>query len=280
MSFPFRHPFLAPALAALLSAVCGRAAGAPPAAAGILPALCAEPAAPVAPGVFTRDVEGAIRLSEERNLPLLLAFTGSDWCAWCPLMDREVFSKKEWTSWAATNLVLAVVDFPTDAARVPERDRARSEDWAERFSVEALPTYLLLAPGIGGAEEIGRLGASRTVSAERFREEVRAALRPLDPAVLAERLSEEEREEFATLRARRRERLAAAAARTTALHEAAVAWAARIARARAEAPDTAAALEAEALSELRALTEQDRTAETNAEPFPEERYGQLLEKLR
>ena len=44
--------------------------------------------------------------------PLLLDFTGSDWCGWCIKLDKEVFSQKSFKEFAADNLVLVELDFP------------------------------------------------------------------------------------------------------------------------------------------------------------------------
>lgn len=261
-----RHFPLSTALAVLFA--CAARAGEAPAAAE----ACASA------GVFTQDVEGALRLSEERDMPLLLAFRGADWCEWCRLADRKVFSQPEWTSWAATNLVLAEVDFPKDSDAQDGAVRARNEALAERFGLEAVPTYVLLAPGAAGTEEIARLAGTRVLTPDAFVGEIRRALRFLDPAFLAERLSPEEASEFETLRARRRGLLAAAEARRAAFREASGTWAARLAEARAADPARVSALEAEAVAALRALAKPDETEEADA--FPAERYAQLLEKLK
>ena len=87
-------------------------------------ALCAAapafaepvPAEGAEAGAFLQDVDAARALAKEKGLPLLLDFTGSDWCGYCQWMDREVFSKDEWKAWAATGIVAAMIDFPADAA--------------------------------------------------------------------------------------------------------------------------------------------------------------------
>ena len=257
--------FLLALALAVLSARATRAEGGPVAEA------CAR-------GAFTQDVEGAFRLSEERDLPLLLAFRGPGWCEWCRLADRRVFSQEAWTSWAATNLVLAAVDYPKDPASQTEEVRARNAEMARRFGYDVLPSYVLLAPGAAGAEELARLPGDRVLTPEGFIGEIRAALRILDPAFLAERLSPEEKARFEDLRAQRRERFAAAEARFAALREASESWAARIAEARAADPDRARALETEATSALVELA--IPTVRTDDGAFPDVEYERLLEKLR
>ena len=44
---------------------------------------------------------------------VLVDFTGSDWCGWCIKLDKEVFSKPEFKTYAKENLVLVELDFPS-----------------------------------------------------------------------------------------------------------------------------------------------------------------------
>ena len=37
------------------------------------------------------------------QMPLLLFFTGSDWCGWCIRLQREVFSYPEFKNWVWLN---------------------------------------------------------------------------------------------------------------------------------------------------------------------------------
>src|SRR6266478_4278624 len=52
------------------------------------------------------------KAKEEKKL-VLMDFTGSDWCGFCIKLNKEVFSKPEFTEYAKKNLVLVEVDFPT-----------------------------------------------------------------------------------------------------------------------------------------------------------------------
>ena len=69
-------------------------------------------------GEWTSDFEAAKKTSKEKNLPMMLDFTGSDWCGWCKLMDRKVFAEKAWDDWAKTNVVCVTIDFPRDESKI------------------------------------------------------------------------------------------------------------------------------------------------------------------
>ena len=44
---------------------------------------------------WTNDFEAAKKQAAQENKFLLLSFTGSDWCGWCKVMDRETYTNAE-----------------------------------------------------------------------------------------------------------------------------------------------------------------------------------------
>ena len=58
------------------------------------------------------DINKAINISVESGKPLFFFFTGSDWCGWCKRLQKEVFFKLEFATWANKNVVLVELDFP------------------------------------------------------------------------------------------------------------------------------------------------------------------------
>jgi thioredoxin-related protein len=149
-------------------------------------------------GKWTMDFDAATKLAGEKKLPILLNFTGSDWCGWCKLMDESVYSKKEWQDYAAKNLLLVTIDFPQDQTIVPEKYSARNGRLQEQFKVEGYPTYVLLDSD--GKTEIGRLGAGQEKTPESFITEVEDAVR-LSPANIEKRIAELGPEKGAELKA-------------------------------------------------------------------------------
>ncbi len=126
------------------------------------------------PGQWTMDFDAAKKAAAERNLPILINFTGSDWCGWCKIMDSRVFAEQEWKDYAKDKLLLVTIDFPNDASIVPEPFVARNQALAEQFEVQGFPTYVLLKSD--ASTEVARLGAGRDKTPGSFIEEVEAAL--------------------------------------------------------------------------------------------------------
>lgn len=118
------------------------------------------------PGEWTMDFDAALALAAETGLPLFLNFTGSDWCGWCRLMDKQVFSTDAWKAWARENLVLVWIDFPQDKQLVPEAFRRRNDVLLREFGVGGFPTFILL--DADGKTRLGQTGAERNVTPETF----------------------------------------------------------------------------------------------------------------
>jgi len=118
------------------------------------------------PGKWTQDMDAAAALAKQKNLPMLINFTGSDWCGWCKLMDSNVFSKQEWQDYARDNLVLVTIDFPKNKSIVPDKFIKRNEELKDRFGVSGFPTYIVLESD--AATVLGQLGAGRDITPESF----------------------------------------------------------------------------------------------------------------
>lgn len=226
------------------------------------------PAAPSAGTALPDDVAEAAALAKERGLPLMLDFT-ADWCGYCKLMQRDVFSQDAWKDWAATGVVVATVDLSSADDGLPEPVRAL----AERYDVHGLPTYVLLSPS---GEEIGRLGWSFGTTAESFAGRIRAAVVEADPAALAAALSPEELEEFSKLKARVAAIESGEAVEGSAELEAKIAeWQKKLDDAKKNAPETVGALQSEAVAELTPL-QRDVNAKRRALAAE---YGKAVERL-
>jgi thioredoxin-related protein len=122
-------------------------------------------------GEWTMDFEAAKALAKAKNLPLLMNFTGSDWCGWCKLMDKNVFSVEAWKNYATQNMVTVFIDFPKDKSLVPAKLVERNKALSEKFEVGGYPTYILLAPD--GEKQLGKLSASRNATPASFIQDIK-----------------------------------------------------------------------------------------------------------
>ncbi len=128
-----------------------------------------------APGQWTMDLAAAKKVAAEKKLPILLDFSGSDWCGWCKLMEKNVFTKDAWKNYATNNIMMVLIDFPSDKTRVPEKFRERNETLQKTYSVRGFPTFIILDDD--GKTVMGRLGAGRDKTPASFIGELKKLFR-------------------------------------------------------------------------------------------------------
>ncbi|HVF72109.1 MAG TPA: thioredoxin fold domain-containing protein [Chthoniobacterales bacterium] len=88
---------------------------------------------------------------------LLMDFTGSDWCGWCIMLDKEIFSKPEFKEYASKNLVLLELDFPK-RKELPAETQAQNERLAMQYRIQGFPTVVVLD---SNGKTVGALGYVR-----------------------------------------------------------------------------------------------------------------------
>jgi thioredoxin-related protein len=89
------------------------------------------------------DVRAANVQAAKEGKPVLINFTGSDWCPWCIKLKQEVFSQPEFEAFAAKYLVLVEVDFPKRKPLPPEQQKVNA-GWASQYKIDGFPTVVFL----------------------------------------------------------------------------------------------------------------------------------------
>lgn len=105
------------------------------------------------------DVKKAEAISKKSKKPMLLFFTGSDWCGWCIRLQKEVMKTPEFTKWANDNVVLVELDFPRRKQMAPEIVQQNME-LQKSFQVMGYPTvWFVNARGKDGQfQKLGSTG--------------------------------------------------------------------------------------------------------------------------
>jgi protein disulfide-isomerase len=89
--------------------------------------------------VWNNNLKNSIEISNKTKKPLLLFFTGSDWCGWCIRLQTEVFKTPEFKKWANDNVVLVELDFPRRTVLAPEITEQNNQ-LQQFFAVQGYPT--------------------------------------------------------------------------------------------------------------------------------------------
>lgn len=80
--------------------------------------------------------------SRKTGKPILMLFTGSDWCGFCIRMDRAAFSKPDFQNFIQSKFVMFKADFPRRTKLQPGI-AAQNNDLAEQYGVKGFPTVII-----------------------------------------------------------------------------------------------------------------------------------------
>ena len=110
------------------------------------------------------DINKAISASNKTKKPMLLFFTGSDWCGWCIRLQKEVLKTPEFAAWAKKNVVLVELDYPRSK---PQTDAIKNQNngLQQTFGIQGFPTiYFATAKVKGGKPSYTGIGSTGYVA--------------------------------------------------------------------------------------------------------------------
>ena len=96
--------------------------------------------------MWTEDYTLALERAKETGRPIMMNFTGSDWCVWCIRLADEVFTQPEFIEYAEENLILFKADFPN---KLPQSDELKRQNQAlaQKHQIEGFPTIVMIDSG-------------------------------------------------------------------------------------------------------------------------------------
>jgi thioredoxin-related protein len=110
------------------------------------------------------DINKAMEISKKSKKPLLLFFTGSDWCGWCIRLQKEVLKTPEFAKWANDNVVLVELDYPRRTPQQPEIQR-QNQELQQTFAIQGFPTvWFVNASKKDGKINLEKLGSTGYVA--------------------------------------------------------------------------------------------------------------------
>ena len=93
------------------------------------------------------DLSKAVSISINEKKPIMLFFTGSDWCGWCMRLKKEVFNHEKFKIWSDDQIILVELDFPRRKKLEPNILN-QNRELARIFGVSGYPTCWLVKPQI------------------------------------------------------------------------------------------------------------------------------------
>ena len=105
-----------------------------------------------------QSLDQILAAAQTENKPVVLEFTGSDWCPPCKMMKKEVFSKPAFADFAKKDIIFVTLDFPRSREQ-SESIKARNRELAKKFKIEGFPTLVVLdASGKELGRQVGFMG--------------------------------------------------------------------------------------------------------------------------
>lgn len=99
---------------------------------------------------FLHNIEKAKTTASETEKPILMIFSGSDWCKPCIQLKEQVISNQDFTAFAEDNLVLLELDFPYRRKnRLPKEQQAHNEKLAEQYNPKGQFPMMVLVDADG-----------------------------------------------------------------------------------------------------------------------------------
>ncbi len=81
------------------------------------------------------------------NAPIMMNFTGSDWCIWCKRIKAEIFDTPEFKAWAKEkNLALLELDFPRNKEQSDEL-KSQNNSLKNEVGIQGFPTLIIISNG-------------------------------------------------------------------------------------------------------------------------------------
>ena len=94
---------------------------------------------------WIEEYKKAAKISKKENKPILIFFTGSDYCGLCKQLNKHFFTPEEFIKLADEELVLYIADFPRRKDIVSPEKRKVNEQLKSKYAVGGYPTIVLVS---------------------------------------------------------------------------------------------------------------------------------------
>ncbi len=91
------------------------------------------------------DLEKCKEIAKENNQKIVLVFSGSDWCAPCIKLERDILSSDEFKSYAKKNFVLLKADFPRRKRnKLTKEQQKKNSQLADTYNKNGFFPYVVV----------------------------------------------------------------------------------------------------------------------------------------
>jgi thioredoxin-related protein len=121
------------------------------------------------------DIDIAKKIASKESKPIILVFQGSDWCAPCIKLDRQVWSTAVFKKYARDSYVMLQADFPKRKKNaLSESQTAANAKLAEAYNKNGIFPFVVVLDSEG--KVLGETGYKKT-SPENYIQEINAFIK-------------------------------------------------------------------------------------------------------
>lgn len=86
----------------------------------------------------------ALKKAKKEKKPVLIYFTGSDWCGPCKILDDELFHSEKFKTISDNDLVLLEVDIPRRKDLIEPDKMSENLYLQKKYKVKSFPTLMMV----------------------------------------------------------------------------------------------------------------------------------------
>ncbi|MFK7748473.1 MAG: thioredoxin family protein [Kordia sp.] len=111
------------------------------------------------------NFEAAKEMASDENKPIILVFQGSDWCAPCIKLDKEIWSTDSFKAYAKDHYILLQADFPRRKKNKLSQDQtAQNAKLAEKYNKNGIFPFVVILDSNG--KVLGQTGYKKIAVAD------------------------------------------------------------------------------------------------------------------
>ncbi len=106
---------------------------------------------------WVNNFDSAKKIAKQENKNIIMIFSGSDWCAPCIRLDKNIWQSQEFKDESKNNWVTMKLNFPRKKAnQLPADEEKHNRELAEKYNKEGnFPLVVILNPE---GKVLGKLG--------------------------------------------------------------------------------------------------------------------------
>lgn len=113
------------------------------------------------------NFETSKQLASDQNKIIVLVFQGSDWCAPCIKLDKEVWSTPEFQKLAKDKFIMLQADFPRRKNnKLSTQQQDNNNKLAEKYNINGYFPFVVVLDSNG--KQLGSLGYEKTTPTKYF----------------------------------------------------------------------------------------------------------------